>query len=814
MLSEQTVSNRRAIIIVVIVCSVAVGVCGLLVVLRLTRPADGLMIGGYAQVEGHIGAELYVMRRYPLPIGLRADDAIVAIEDRSIEELGGDLFRPGAWGQSSIALDRPLAYRIRRDGQDLVVPVVLGIHPHHNLLEYWGVAIFALVYLGAGVFVFLKRPTEPVAGALLLSAGGEFIFNIAGTFPLQVSDLTDPLMFWYVRLTITGSIFLGYAGLIHFALAFPRPPRIIVKRRWLTPLVYVSPWAFFTGYLVIEAGHFPGVMAWYTEAWSSGFNLTLLLMLIALPVIAIWRYAMLRDAAERRRLGGLLLGSCFIAVVSLLLNRLPETFGLQPILDHNLRPLLYSLFPVLLAVSILRYRLWGIEVILNRVLVYGALTAGIMAIYLAVVVVAGQAFYAPNNLLVSMAATGLVAIVFEPGRAVLQRGVNRLMYGDRDDPYTVIARLGRRLETTFSTEAILPTIAETVGQALKLPYVGLTLKRGDIFEVAATYPARSSTPCEPIELLVIPLMHQQTAVGQLMLAPRSSHETFSPADRRLLDDLARQAGLAAYNVSLAAELMSLTSDLQRSRERLVTIREEERRRLSRDLHDGLGPVLAGLHLNVNALHGVLRRDADCADQMLHDMQLHLTNALAEVRRLVYELRPPLLDALGLVGAIRHFADDHMVDSGLAGIATDGVRITIDAPESLPALPAAVEVAAYRIALEGMTNVVQHACAKVCTVRLGLQRQAEIQRETKQLSAAAGPLSALLIAPDRQVLCLEIADDGTGFTVGSGHTGLGLASMRERASELGGSCVIGPNQLGGVRVAAYLPIGAAGEELSA
>lgn len=810
MLRLHTISNHRAVIIVALVCGVAVGMCELLVALRLTRPSDGLMIGGYAQVDGQIGVELYVMRHYPLPIGLETDDVIMAIEDRSMEEWGRDLFTLGDRGQSPVVPDHPIAYRIMRDGQALVVTLTPGIHPYHNLFEYWGVAVFALVYLGAGVFVFLKRPTEPVAAALLLSAGGEFVFNLAGTFPLQVSDLTDPLMFWYVRLTITGSIFLGYAGLIHFALAFPRPPRIIATRRWITPLVYVSPWVFFAGYLVIEAAQYSGVMAWFAGAWLSGFNLTLLVMLAVLPVIAIWRYVMLRDAAERRRLGGLLLGSCLIALASLLLNRLPETFGLSPILNHNLRPLLYSLFPILLAFSILRYRLWGIEVIINRALVYGTLTIGIMVIYLVVVVVAGQVSYTPNNLLVSLVATGLAAIVFEPGRTVLQRGVNRLMYGDRDDPYTVIARLGRRLETTFSTEAILPTIAETVGQALKLPYVALTLKRSDRFEIAATYPAGSNAQRDSSTHLVIPLVHQQATVGQLILAPRSPHEIFSPADRRLLDDLARQAGLAAYNVSLTAELMNLTRDLQRSRERLVTIREEERRRLSRDLHDGLGPVLAGLHLNVNALHGVLRRDADCADRMLSDMQLHLSNALTEVRRLVYELRPPLLDALGLVGALRHFADNHTSDIDPAETAVDGVRIMLDAPESLPSLPAAVEVAAYRIALEAITNVVRHARAQACTVRLGVQHLADLQ--VSRFSGAAGQWPQYVAAPDRPVLCLEIADDGAGFNVADCQTGIGLASMRERASELGGGCVVGSNEAGGTRVAAYLPLGAVGEEL--
>jgi signal transduction histidine kinase len=224
-------------------------------------------------------------------------------------------------------------------------------------------------------------------------------------------------------------------------------------------------------------------------------------------------------------------------------------------------------------------------------------------------------------------------------------------------------------------------------------------------------------------------------------------------------------------------------------------------------------VLAGLHLNLNALHGVLRRDADCADRMLSDVQLHLSNALTEVRRLVYELRPPLLDALGLVGALRHFADNHTPDIDPAEPAIDDVRITIDAPESLPALPAAVEIAVYRIALEAMTNVVRHARARVCAVRLGVQRQSETRMIRGSLSVTAGWQSSHLATSDRLMLCLEITDDGIGLAGLSGsHTGIGLASMRERASELGGSCVFGSNEAGGTRVAAYLPLGAAGEEL--
>jgi signal transduction histidine kinase len=806
MLKGQATHHRRAVVIVLIVCGAAFGLCGIRWALRQTRPTDGLMIGDYTQRLGQTGVRLFDLPQYPLPIGFRSDDVIVGMNDRALEEWGHDLFDPTQWGQHRLPLNQPVEYRLMRGSQWMTIPVTLGIHPYASVLENWGLAIFAVVYLAVGVFVFLQRPAEPAARALLFSACGGFVFNIVCLVPSQVSDLSDPLTFWYVRMTVNGSIFLSYASLMHFALVFPRPPQIIAARRWLIPAIYASPFVLFAALVTIRAFNAQSVMAWYAQAWPSGLNLTLLALLASLPVIAAARYAMLRDAEDRRRLRWLLIGGFTIPLLSLLFNRLPATLGLPAVLDDNSSRLLYSLFPILLGVSILRYRVWDIAVIVNRALVYGTLTISITAIYLVIVVIVGDVLYSPNHLIVSLVATGLVAIIFQPGHALLQRGVNRLMYGERDDPYTVIARLGRRLETTFTSEEVLPTIAETVGLALKLPYAALALRRGDSFEIAATYTHGLSSKDDPAARLMIPLTYQQATVGQLILAPRSPHESFSPADRRLLDDLARQAGLAAYNVSLAAELMNLTLDLQRSRERLVTIREEERRRLSRDLHDGLGPVLAGLHLNVNAARGLLRRDTDCADQVLGEVQSHLANAMTDVRRLVYELRPPLLDALGLVAAIRHFAEDLVMGEGPLTAADDRVRITLKGPESLPPLPAAVEVAAYRIALEAITNVVRHAHARSCLVQLAVHRQSDVQPTLSRLSAASGLLPSRFDAADRCVLCVDVVDNGIGFAPETlGHAGIGLASMRERAAELGGVCMIEPDETGGTRVTAYLPM---------
>src|SRR5215211_1135902 len=238
--------------------------------------------------------------------------------------------------------------------------------------------------------------------------------------------------------------------------------------------------------------------------------------------------------------------------------------------------------PVITYIAIVRYHLYDIDVVINRTLVYGALTSCVVGIYVLAIVALGALFQAQGNLAVSLTATGLVAIVFQPLRGRLQRGVNRLMYGERDDPYAVVSRLGRRLEATLAPEAVLPTVLETIAQALKLPYAAILLKESEGFRTAAAY---GSTRGEPETLS---LVYQREEIGRLVLSPRAPGEGFSDADRSLLEDLARQAEVAVHAVRL-------TTDLQHSRERLVATREEERRRLRRDLHDGLGAQLAGLN---------------------------------------------------------------------------------------------------------------------------------------------------------------------------------------------------------------------------
>src|SRR5215204_4161787 len=351
-------------------------------------------------------------------------------------------------------------------------------------------------------------------------------------------------------------------------------------------------------------------------------------------------------------------------------------------------PIALLVLPLFTYIAILRHGLYDIDRLVNRTLVYGALTACIAGIYALAVGGIGTFFEARGNFGISLLAAVLVAVLFQPLRSRLQRGVDRLMYGERDDPHAVTSRLGRRLEATLAPEAVLPTIAETIAQALKLPYAAILVKEGEGFRSAAAY---GSPTAEPEAL---PLVYQREEIGRLVIAPRAPGEQFSTGDRRLLEDLARQTEVAVHAVRL-------TSDLQGSRERLVTTREEERRRLRRDLHDGLGPTLASFALKLDAARKLVRRKPEDAEEMLSRLKDQTQDTVSDVRRLVYDLRPPALDDLGLVAAIRQQAESHVFvadiysgDAVREKTAEDGlVGFTLEAPgDDLPNLPAAVEVA--------------------------------------------------------------------------------------------------------------------------
>jgi signal transduction histidine kinase len=314
------------------------------------------------------------------------------------------------------------------------------------------------------------------------------------------------------------------------------------------------------------------------------------------------------------------------------------------------------------------------------------------------------------------------------------------MFGQRDDPYAVLSHLSQQLQTTAVPAETLTSIVETIAATLKLPYVAIELveQEAQIGQAAVGEPLG-----ETVEL---PLRYQKETVGRLIVSPRALGEKFTAKEQQLLADIAAQTGPVA-------SATRLTLALQRSRERLVLAREEERRRIRRDLHDGLGPTMASQTLKMDTVLDLLAEDdVQTAGQHVRQLKSQTQQMVADIRRLVYELRPPALDELGLLEALRaHVAQ-------MSG-ANGRLRISIEAsPEPLPALPAAIEVAAYRIALEGVTNVIRHAQARDCRVRF--------------VVTEAEPPSRLV---------LTVTDDGLGLPA-KFQSGVGLTSMRERAEE--------------------------------
>ena len=442
-----------------------------------------------------------------------------------------------------------------------------------------------------------------------------------------------------------------------------------------------------------------------------------------------------------------------------------------------LRTVTAVIFPIFLGVAVLRFRLWEINFILNRTLVYTLLTLLVGGLYIGVVVGLGRLFQAQGNLWISLLAAALAAVIFQPLREFLQTQVDRLMYGERRDPYRVVAGLGQRLEGTVEPEAVLPVIVETVAAALKLPFVAIRLQQGETFTTPAAY---GTPPARQEGLVSLPLIYQGAEVGRLLAAPRSGEAALSPTDQRLLGDLARQAGAAVHAAQISAAL-------RQARERLVLAREEERRRLRRDLHDGLGPRLAGQALPLDVIARLVKTNPAQAEALLSALSEQTQQAVAEIRDLINGLRPPALDDLGLSYAVQELAQQ-LTPGG------EAPQISVQSAPDLPDLPAAVEVAAYRISQEALTNVLRHARASQCTVRLSVQA----------LSANGGPAGSPVGSLPAEWLVLEVTDNGIGITQPRPE-GIGLQTMHERAAEVGGRLLIESSAGSGTRLRAELPV---------
>lgn len=413
--------------------------------------------------------------------------------------------------------------------------------------------------------------------------------------------------------------------------------------------------------------------------------------------------------------------------------------------------------PIATAVAILTGGVFDLANVANRSVVWGTLAVSIVSIYALIVVGVGAMLDTTGARWLPWLGTAAVAVSFAPLRRALADAADRVTYGRWRAPYEVLAGLSPRIAAASGTDRLLADIVAELQDTLGLGSAALR-------DAAGTTIAGTPGPAPT----VLPLVAYGRRAGDLLYAKPAT--PLRVADLRVLGDVGAQLALLLH-------ARALTDDVRIARERLVLAREEERRRIRRDLHDGLGPALAGLMLKVENATALVAAEPQAAIEDLHVLRDDIKSAVADVRRLVEGLRPPALDDLGLGPA---------VVQAVSSLATPaGIRIDVAVPEPLPEVPAAVEVAIYRIISEAVTNVVRHAGATSCRVSIGLRDN-------------------LVVA--------GVGDDGGGFPVAepgrisaSGQaSGHGLISMRERAEELGGSLQIRTGS-GGTTVTATLPL---------
>ena len=626
------------------------------------------------------------------------------------------------------------------------------------------VAASALIVIGQ-----LLTPDDAPGGPVALTATVAISFSVLGGFVL-ISVPGHPMGRLMVAAGVTGFVaaisvswtgwlpaswlskwsYFPVFGLILLALLV-FPDGRLPSRRWLPVAVLLIVMVVLgtAGLVMIATDHPRTLLTEAVDLTPRGrlfANLLKASVLIGLAgavgVIASLAVRWRRARGDTRMQLACLLPAGLLLVVGLVLDTLSVSGAWL---------LVVLALPLGMCVAVLRYHLYELDTIINRLTIWLLMTLLVVATFVGVVMLLRDTVLGESQ--AALAATGLVAVGIHPLHQRVQRVVNQLIYGERDDPYQVIGRLGELLGQTVDPGAVLPKLTTTITRSLQVPYVAVELETPD----GPVLYAEDGRPTPAVESF--DMVAHNERLGRLVVGRRSPGAHFSRRERKLFQDVALHA-------AVAAEATRMALDLQSSRERLVLAREEERRRLRRELHDGLGPALTGMSMQVHAARNLLENAPPRVAPILTTLVDDLHECRSELRRLVDELRPPVLDR-GLTESLRaecrRFAGpDFAVD-----LTTDG---------DLDELPAAVEVAVYRIVAEALTNVVRHAEARKCRVTV------------RRLDTG---------------LLLEIVDDGIGISGPEGN-GVGLSSMRERAAELSGEYAIGPAEPHGTAITVRFP----------
>jgi two-component system NarL family sensor kinase len=615
----------------------------------------------------------------------------------------------------------------------------------YELLALVGLGLATAMCAALGALILAGRPRHRLGLALLIGGAVSSVWLLVTAWADVPAGSDRPLVQWAAWLD--NWIFVGLIVLVTWPLLL-FPDGALPSRQWrpIGALLVVA-----TAAVGVAGMLDPGTLNNFDdvrnplgvpESWTwvsllQGFGFGIPVGVVA-GMLAVQRQARARPGPGMR--AALWASRALAANFVLVLALDPE----GPVYAATLTASI-ALFAAIATVAVLRDRVIEVDIVLRRAFVVAGVAAASLVIFIAVFAVVTTLAGSSAGALGGALAVALAAV---PLRARVSERVHRWLYGHRD-PATAVARFSEQLELADDPADALPGVAralrETLGASSVLiePATGLDLA-----------PARSGTELyEPaIERAI---SHRGACLGRLVIGARVPGEGYASVDLALADVLVRQ-------VALVLDALRMATELQQSREAIVTAREEERRRLRRELHDGLGSALAGIALTLQAARNT---GGPQGDELVEGAREQTQAAVADVRRLVRGLRPPVLEDLGLDAALRAHADR-----------LGPLEVEFELPQSPLALPAAVELALYRIATEALTNVVRHAHARHCRVTL---------------------------RTERGEVALAVVDDGHGLA-SDAAPGVGLRSMRERAAELGGRVELATGPSGGLAVDVRLP----------
>ena len=649
-------------------------------------------------------------------------------------------------------------------------------------------AFGTLVQLGVAALVGLKRPGNPVGWLLLASVTANQLDSaVLQPYIIYAVDVTHGVLPGGDLVgTFEQMMWVPYVVPLAILLPLVFPTGRLLSRRW-RPVFGVAIAAmvvtFVGGDLApdpanLVAGVHPIRLPSPLPAIAGVMKLSIVVLVpcvLAGVVSLALRYR--RGATEERQQVKWLIASVIIYLVGFAASLVPTFLGhpIQWLQDVAVVGL--ALIPVAAAVAVLKYRLYDIDIVISRALAYGALAVFITAVYIAIVVGIGSLVGSSGrpNLALSIAATGVVAVAFQPVRDRLQRLANRLVYGRRATPYEVLSQFSERVSESYANEEVLPRMARVLADGSGASRADVWLRTGSLLTCVGSWPEDSAA--RALQLLVddqlpaqleadrvVEVRHRGDLLGALTVTKRSG-ESLTPIEEKLLDDLAHQAGLVLKNVGLTADLQARLTDLRASRQRLVAAQDEERRRLERNLHDGAQQHLVALKVKLGLAEMLLDRDPLKAQTTIQQLKVDADEALETLRDLARGIYPPLLADKGLVPALESQARKATLP---VDVVADGVgRYSQE-----------VEAGVYFCCLEALQNVQKYAAADHVVIRL------------------QG-------SPDG--LQFEVQDDGAGFDPGKVRRGAGLQNMEDRLASLGGNLDVDAGPGRGTTLRGWLPL---------